>query len=317
MKLVRFRHPSRGIRMGWIEDSTVYDLTSATGGEIHSLQDLIVRSDVAGVSLSEAVERAVKSGREKAETYTWDDLDRSAYPEGPYLLRPIDPPEIWAAGVTYERSREARAAESQTANLYEAVYVAQRPEIFFKDSGIRTSGPNEPVGIRDDSNWMVPEPELGLVIGSNLQVVGYTVGNDMSSRDIEGENPLYLPQAKIFAGCCAIGPAVALVDEVEDPYNLGISCRIWRGSVLAFEGETSTSKLKRRLEELVSYLGRDNIIRPGTVLLTGTCIVPPEEFTLQEGDVIEITIERIGTLRNPVRKAGTVGQYFANRVEEL
>jgi len=304
MKLVRFQHRSGGKRMGWVEGSVVHDLTAATQGEIVSLQDLIVKAQWEGASIAEVVEKVIKGGGSKADLYSWEDLDRPPAHGAAYLVRPIDPPEIWAAGVTYERSRRARTAESKVANIYDLVYEAKRPEIFFKDSGIRTSGPNEPVGIRSDSTWMVPEPELGLVLGSNLEIVGYTIGNDMSSRDIEGENPLYLPQAKIFAGCCAIGPSIVLTDEVKDPYNLTITCRIWRSGNVAFEGQTSTSKFKRKFDELVSYLGRDNVIQPGTVLLTGTCIVPPDQFSLQEGDAVEITIDPIGTLRNPVKRSG-------------
>lgn len=312
MKLVRFRHPSAGKRMGWVEGSVVYDLTGASQGEINSIQDLIAWAEREGASISEVLGRVIEGGRSGAASYAWGDLDRPPRPEVAHLVRPIDPPEIWAAGVTYERSRQARTTESKVANVYDIVYEAQRPEIFFKDTGLRTSGPNEPVGIRNDSRWMVPEPELGLVLGSNLKVIGYTVGNDMSSRDIEGENPLYLPQAKIFDGCCAIGPSVVLANEIKDPYSLTITCRTWRNGTVVFEGETSTSKFKRRFEELASYLGRDNIIRPGTVLLTGTCIVPPDEFTLQEGDVIDINIEPMGTLRNPVKKIGKIAAREVN-----
>jgi len=221
------------------------------------------------------------------------------------LLVPIAAPEVWAAGVTYERSREARNAEVQSkgpvpVSYYDKVYEAERPEIFFKSSAARLRGPNEHVCIRNDSSWQVPEPELALVIDAKGRILGYTVGNDMSCRDIEGENPLYLPQAKIWRNSCAIGPAIRLADTVDDPYGFTIVCRIIRNGAVATEGSASTRQLKRKYEELISYLLRDNIVFDGTVLLTGTCIVPPDNFTLAAGDRIEIEISGIGTLVNEV-----------------
>lgn len=224
------------------------------------------------------------------------------------LLTPIEAPEVWASGVTYERSREARNAEVQNKEVlafsyYDKVYDAERPEIFFKSTAARTRGPGDTVCIRNDSKWQVPEPELALVIDGQGQIIGYTVGNDMSSRDIEGENPLYLPQAKIWRNSCSFGPAIRLAETVEDPYAFTITCRIYRDGVLATEGTASTRQLKRKYDELVSYLIRDNLIFDGTVLFTGTCIVPPDHFTLQAGDRIEIEISDIGTLINEVELA--------------
>ncbi|MBC7256429.1 MAG: fumarylacetoacetate hydrolase family protein [Chloroflexi bacterium] len=219
--------------------------------------------------------------------------------EGLKLLSPLDAQEVWACGVTYEMSREARMRESEEPTIYGRVYEAERPEIFFKATPHRTVGPGEAVGIRGDSTWDVPEPELTLVVTPALEIVGYTVGNDMSSRSIEGENPLYLPQAKVYDRCCALGPAVRLARDF-DPLHLGIRLTIWRGGVLAFEGTSHTSKIHRPLEELVRYLGRCNRFPEGVFVLTGTGIVPPDTFTLAEGDLVEITIEGIGTLRNPV-----------------
>ncbi|MBO0588568.1 fumarylacetoacetate hydrolase family protein [Sporosarcina sp. E16_8] len=227
------------------------------------------------------------------------------------LTTPIDAPEVWAAGVTYEKSKEARNYEATQGKLdsqtfYDKVYDAERPEIFFKSTAARTVGPNEPVYLRSDSNWQIPEPELGLVIDSDGTILGYIAGNDMSCRDIEGENPLYLPQAKIWKNSCAIGPAILLKDAVENPYDLTIICRIFRNNEKVFEGEAQVNQLKRKLDELVSYLVLDNDVFAGTVLLTGTCIVPPNDFTLADNDRIEIEIPEIGILNNPVKVQGKV-----------
>lgn len=222
------------------------------------------------------------------------------------LLVPIEAPEVWASGVTYQKSKEARNFEATDGKLdattfYDKVYDAERPEIFFKSTKERTIGTNEDVLLRSDSNWQIPEPELGLVVDGDGEIVGFTIGNDMSCRDIEGENPLYLPQAKLWERSCSIGPAILLNESVKDPYQFEISCAIYRNGEKLFEGKASTSQLKRRFSELVSYLKRDNIIFPGTVLLTGTCIVPPNDFTLHDGDQIEIEISGIGVLKNTAR----------------
>ncbi|HEU5015610.1 MAG TPA: fumarylacetoacetate hydrolase family protein, partial [Roseiflexaceae bacterium] len=218
---------------------------------------------------------------------------------------PTDAQEVWAAGVTYERSRVAREEESAGSGIYERVYTAERPEIFLKATPSRTVGPNDAVVIRKDSQWNVPEPELGLVINQALELVGFTVGNDMSSRDIEGENPLYLPQAKVYAGCCALGPVIALADSVADPTSVTISLTIERGGTPLFQDSTSTQRIVRSFSDLISYLGRDNVFPDGVVLLTGTGIVPPDEVTLEDGDQTIIAIDGIGELRNRVvRGAG-------------
>ncbi|QQK78839.1 fumarylacetoacetate hydrolase family protein [Salicibibacter cibi] len=223
------------------------------------------------------------------------------------LSVPVEAPEVWAAGVTYQRSREARNYEATEGKLdsstfYDKVYDAERPEIFLKSTAARTVGPNRPVCIRSDSNWQVPEPELGLVLSPSGDIVGYTVGNDMSCRDIEGENPLYLPQAKVWKKSCSIGPVIRLADTVDDPYDMEIRCKVFRNESLVFDGDGKVGQLKRSLEELVHYLVRDNEVYGGTVLLTGTNIVPPNDFTLQQGDRIEIEISGIGTLRNTVEQ---------------
>ena len=229
------------------------------------------------------------------------------------LSTPIDAPEVWASGVTYKKSREARNYEATQGKLdretfYDKVYDAVRPEIFFKSTSARTVGPNDPVYLRSESNWQIPEPELGLVIDKDGKVLGYTAGNDMSCRDIEGENPLYLPQAKVWKNSCSIGPAIVLAETVLDPYEFQIICRIYRDEELVFYGDAQVSQLKRTLDELVQYLVLDNQIFDGTVLLTGTCVVPPNEFTLAENDRIEIEIPGIGILNNPVAQSEKVGQ---------
>jgi 2-dehydro-3-deoxy-D-arabinonate dehydratase len=218
------------------------------------------------------------------------------------ILAPIVSQEVWAAGVTYYRSRTARMAESHEAgadNFYDRVYSAERPELFFKSTPHRVAGPGEPVRIRRDSHWNVPEPELALVITRLGKIVGYTIGNDMSSRDIEGENPLYLPQAKVYDRSCALGPCVLVKNEMLEA-STEIRLEIQRAGQTAFTGTTSLAQLKRTPESLVEFLYRDNSFPQGCFLLTGTGIVPPDHFTLQSGDEVRITIEPIGMLVNVV-----------------
>jgi 2-dehydro-3-deoxy-D-arabinonate dehydratase len=219
------------------------------------------------------------------------------------LAIPVEPPEVWGAGVTYERSLTARVEESSVKELYTLVYDAERPELFLKDAGCRrTVGPGEPIGVRGDSNWDVPEPEIALVLGEAGAPVGVTIGNDVCSREIEGENPLYLPQAKIFAGACAIGPAVLVPDDWGAPLEIRMRIADATGAEL-FSGETSTARMRRSFPELVEWLLRDNPVPAGSVLLTGTCLVPPDDYTLRPGHVVEIHVPGIGTLTNPVVSA--------------
>lgn len=218
------------------------------------------------------------------------------------LLPPIGGQEVWAAGVTYYRSRSARMEESADAgggDFYDRVYSAPRPELFFKASAHRVVGQGQEVRIRSDAGWNVPEPELAVCVGPAGRIFGYTIGNDMSSRDIEGENPLYLPQAKVYDGCCALGPGILLAEEpLPETTRIGMTIR--RGTVEVFSGETGLDQMKRKPPELIEYLFRDNSFPNGCILLTGTGIVPPSDFTLHSGDVIHITIEPIGTLQNTV-----------------
>jgi 2-dehydro-3-deoxy-D-arabinonate dehydratase len=261
-------------------------------------------------------------GRALPTALAWDDVFRSADPgalvrasfarataaaatalsEPSELLAPIGHQEVWAAGVTYYRSRDARMEESRDAtggDFYARVYEAERPELFFKSSPHRVVGPGGRVRIRADSRWNVPEPELTLAVSATGRIFGYTVGNDMSSRDIEGENPLYLPQAKVYDGSCALGPGLLISDETPAS-DTTIRLEIARGDQVVFAGETTLAQLKRRPAELVSFLFRDNSFPDGVFLLTGTGIVPPNAFSLAGGDEIRIEIAGVGRLVNTV-----------------
>ena len=218
-----------------------------------------------------------------------------------FILAPIDgETEVWAAGVTYKQSEQARMEESGTPDIYAKVYAAKRPELFFKATPRRVAGPDAPIVVRTDSTWDVPEPELVLVVNAHAEIIGYTIGNDVSSRSIEGENPLYLPQAKVYTGCCSLGPGITPAWEVSDPYNLTIHLAIERNGQVYWEGATSTRELKRRFDELVTYLFLENDFPDGVFLYTGTALVPERQFTLEPGDVVQIDIDQLGTLRNPV-----------------
>ena len=294
MRVARFWVPGQGARLGLCEGGTVRALSSPDGPPLESFDALVQLAHRTRRDL----QRCAQDLRGSGSAYAYQDLDRVPNPGVPHLLLPVVPPEVWAAGVTYERSREARLAETTTVGIYDKVYDAERPEVFFKATPSRCVGPNAPVGIRADSRWTVPEPELGVVLGDEGEVLGYTLGNDMSARDIEGENPLYLPQTKIYRACCSLGPTILLTDEAAAG-QLTITCRIDRRGREVFRGQVSTARLHRPISDLVAYLRRANDIPPMTVLLTGTGIVPPDAFACEEGDVIEIGADEIGTLKNP------------------
>ncbi|WP_438029265.1 fumarylacetoacetate hydrolase family protein [Sorangium sp. So ce233] len=285
MKLFRFAG-SGGPRLG-IEDErgARHDLTAASPEAFASVASWLALPDPLG---------AVRDARARAGAHPLP-------PDVP-LLAPIDGQDVWAAGVTYERSRNARKEESAGGgDFYDRVYDAERPELFFKATPRLVAGPGAPVRVRRDSIWNVPEPELALVVSAAGRIVGYTAGNDVSSRSIEGDNPLYLPQAKIYDGCCALGPAIALADEPGlDLRALSIQLAIRRRGEAVFAGETSTGRMRRAPEELVAYLTRELSFPAGVVLMTGTGIVPPDSFTLEPGDLVEITIPGAGTLTNSV-----------------
>ncbi|RDI70031.1 fumarylacetoacetate hydrolase family protein [Halopelagius longus] len=262
-----------------------YDLTAASD-DLGSFTELARTANASDRSI-DAIARDRIPDADRLET---GDLDGDA-------LLPVVADEVWAAGVTYRISEQAREAESGKPEVYIDVYDSERPELFLKATPSRTVGPNDSIGIRGDSEWDVPEPELGVVLHRG-EVVGYTVGNDVSSRSIEGENPLYLPQAKVYDRCCAIGPCVATEDAVEDPHDLSMSLTIERDGDVVFEDATSTGEMATTCENLVEYLGRHNDLPETVVLLTGTALVPPETFTLAEGDRVTIDIDHIGRLVN-------------------
>jgi 2-dehydro-3-deoxy-D-arabinonate dehydratase len=237
----------------------------------------------------------------------WDRVAAAAVggpvPAGVTVLAPIESQPVWASGVTYERSRQGRELESvAAADVYALVYDAERPELFFKSAGDRVVPPGGAIGVRRDSSWNAPEPELVIVVDADMRPVGFTVGNDASSRSIEGENPLYLPQAKVYERSCTIGPCIVAWDDLALPADIRLS--VARSGSVVFEGQTSTAAIHRRLEDLVDWLGRAMSFDHGCFLMTGTGIVPPESFSLAAGDEVSITIEGIGLLRNPVVDVG-------------
>jgi 2-dehydro-3-deoxy-D-arabinonate dehydratase len=285
MKLAKYLDAQAQVALGIVEGDAVRPLSLASG-QFRSLHDILEADHP-----SEAVRFML-------------DASAKSLPLGTVtLLPPIDAQEVWAAGVTYKRSRSARMEESvSSATVYDRVYSADRPELFFKASAAKVVGPEKPVRIRKDSHWNVPEPELALVINSRMQIAGYTIGNDMSSRDIEGENPLYLPQAKVYDGSCSIGPWITLPEGMPTLAETGIRLIVTRNQKKVFDGQTTAGELNRTPESLVEWLARDNTFRDGVILLTGTGVVPDKDFTLHPGDVVSITIAGIGTLTNTVEQ---------------
>lgn len=282
MRIAKTRLAGGEVRLGVIEDALVRILDWTA--DIRSLTDLL--------HAKSPVETARKMSSASSTTVALQQVT---------LLAPIDQQEVWAAGVTYKRSQVARMEESETgASHYDRVYTAPRPELFFKATPHRVAGPGQPVRIRADTKWSVPEPEFTLIVSPDLRLVGYTIGNDMSARDIEGENPLYLPQAKLYNDCCALGPCILLADAPLDRPATKITLTITRGGKEVFRGQSDLDQMKRGFEELISWLGKDNSFPNGAILLTGTGVVPPNEFTLAAGDIVAIDIVGIGTLTNPV-----------------
>lgn len=282
MKLFRYLSDD-GPRLGIETDHGRFDLTGLNAPAFASLG--------AWLSLPDPLAAVRAAARNVTEPV----------PDDAELLAPVDVQEVWAAGVTYERSKVARMEESESGgDFYDKVYDADRPELFFKSNPRRVVAPGGDVRIRRDSTWDVPEPEMTLVISSSGQIVGVTVGNDMSSRSIEGENPLYLPQAKSYDGSAALGPAIHIVEDTAELRNLPIQLKIQRDGETVFDDSTSTARMKRTPEELVGFLFRETSFSDGVFLMTGTGLVPPDSFTLKSGDVVSITIDGVGTLTNPV-----------------
>jgi len=282
------------VYLGLISGGELYDLSALGLAEYATFEGWLTS---AGGRVADAMAQLSQVSASERALCSAEALLDPEHP--PHIVCPLDTQEVWAFGVTYEMSRQARMRESEEPTIYGRVYEAARPEIFFKATPHRVVGPGEAVAIRADSTWDVPEPEMALVITPQLEIVGYTVGNDMSSRDIEGQNPLYLPQAKVYDRCCALGPVVRLAKDF-DPLDQAVTCAIYRDGEVVFSGETNTARIHRSLTELVSYLGRCNSFPTGAFALTGTGIVPPDTFTLAGGDVVEITFEGLGTLSNPV-----------------
>lgn len=286
MKLAKVRLADGKVRVAMVEDTGVLLLDMEQVGGIRQLSDILHAPDPVGLAkfLVDPKAGPIKGGEV-------------------VFLAPIDRQEVWAAGVTYKRSQIARMEESEAgASHYDKVYTAPRPEIFLKATPHRVSGPGDPVRVRCDSQWSVPEPEFTLVLSPAKEIVGYTIGNDMSARDIEGENPLYLPQAKVYNQCCAIGPCILLADGPLHKDAIAIDLMIQRNQTEVFRGSTSLSQMKRELPELAQWLGKENDLPAGAFLLTGTGIVPPDNFSLEHGDQVSISITGIGTLTNPVVK---------------
>ncbi|MCO8266193.1 fumarylacetoacetate hydrolase family protein [Haloferax prahovense] len=268
-------------------DSTTYDLTTADA-DLRTFGDLARVASIARIP----IDRLAAELTEAADVIDEAFVDQHA-------TVPVDAEEVWAAGVTYQISEQAREEESSMPDMYYDVYDADRPEIFFKATPSRTVEPGDAIGVRDDSEWDVPEPELGIVLRRG-EIVGYTVGNDVSSRSIEGENPLYLPQAKVYDRCCSLGPCVVTPEDIGDPHELEMSMTIERDGEVVYDDATNTSEMVRSCEELVSYFTRHNTVPELAVILTGTSLVPEQPFDLQEGDRVDITVEGIGTLSNGV-----------------
>jgi len=282
MNLCRFKQQSDQVRIGLVlDDSTLLDLTPAGVGQMQPL----LESDDAVAQLNRMASQRLPRLR-LAEVR---------------LCAPVERQEVWAAGVTYLRSKTARMEESDFgATAYDRVYAAERPELFFKSLAEKVVAPGEAVGIRRDARWSVPEPELALVLNSRGSIVGYTIGNDMSARDLEGESPLYLPQAKIYEHSCALGPSLRLGASESEARQWTIGLAVRRQGQDVFTGQTSAGQIKRGFDELARFLFRSQRFPHGAILLTGTGIVPPDAFTLQAHDLVEIEVSGIGRLDNPV-----------------
>jgi 2-dehydro-3-deoxy-D-arabinonate dehydratase len=296
MRFAQFIVAPGQLRVGRVEGDRLVDITNPRTG-LHSTLDLIDWADRAGQGLDEA---ARVLGDASGPSYTLRELDVPPGSAPAYLGIPLSPPEVWGCGVTYRKSAEFRDEETsgQAVGIYDQVYSGPRPEIFFKATAARCVGPNAPIGIRSDSTFTAPEPELAIVIGGRGQILAYTVANDVSAWDIERANPLFLPQSKIFGACCALGPYLVSTADVPDPYNLTVRGTIRRGDRVLFEDAVETSRIKRRLEELVDCVRRDNPIPAGTVICTGTGVIVSAEHALADGDVVEIDIPGVGLLRN-------------------
>jgi len=302
MRLVQFFVPELGKRVGVVEGETVVDITEVAPTTLALLERAVAEGKSFEAKAKEALEEAKERG---TQTVDFNSLQNPPSPDKPHLLLPIDAAEVWGAGVTYKRSAEERDLDSQT-DIYTRVYFSDRPELFFKATLPRCALPFGEIGIRSDSEFTAVEAEVAVVIGSDNRPVAFTLCNDVSAWDIERANPLYLPQSKIYAGCCSFGPMLVTAEQIADPYSIVVRCRVIRDGKVVFEGEASTAQLSRRYEELIAFLRRDNPIPIGTVLTTGTGIMPPPEAALRDGDIVEIESPQLGKLVNRVRKLSGV-----------
>ena len=300
MKLLQFHLPQEGLRVGVLRDNKVLDITGLDQ-RLDSVLQLFHIVQHQRMSAAELLSGLLED--KSAESYDFSSLNIRPDISKPHLLVPITAPEVWAFGVTYKRSAQARDEDAgKEEGIYDRVYKSPRPECFFKATPIRCVGPNDYIGIRSDSVLTAPEPELAYILGDDKEILGYTVCNDVSAWDIERDNPLYLPQSKIYTACCALGPVIVTADELTDPMNLEITCRVIRDRSVVFEDSTNSSRIGRSFEELNHYLYLHNPIPFGTAVSTGTGIMLPNEYHLQDGDAVEIEIEGIGILHNPARQ---------------
>ena len=301
MQVLSVAIPQKGIRLGRVIDGQVVGVhVEGYADGRHALLECLRRADTERTTLAEILEQCTP---DTAPIGTLDALNVPPSADRPYLVKPYEPPEVWAFGVTYKRSAEWRSNDTSVSQrIYDHVYKAARPELFYKGYGHRIVGPNEPVCIRSDSKFSATEPELAYVLGSRENILAYTICNDFSAWDIERENPLYLPQSKIFTGCCAFGPVLITPDELTDPYNLDITLSIHRDGVEIFNDTVNSSQIGRKFETLNTYLTRNNPVPVGTLVSTGTGIIMTAESAHADGDQVAITISGIGVLYNPVKQ---------------
>jgi 2-dehydro-3-deoxy-D-arabinonate dehydratase len=301
VKLVQFFVPGQGRRLGMVRGDRVLDITAPEEG-VHCALDLVEQGKTASGVLKRA-EWLARQVRRKA--MDWPTLQRPPSRRAPYLLIPLDPPEVWGAGGTERRSvalRDGEVGAIRGKGIADSVPVQRRPALFFKATPSRCVGPNAPVMIRSDSSLTAAEPGLAVVVGAGGAMVGFTACNGLSARDLAREDPLYLPQAQIYRGCCALGPCLVTADEVGDPHALQLRCSIVRDGRAAFSEAANTSQVPRKLEELIAWLLRDSAVPAGTVLSTGPSILVPDEFALREGDRVDLEVQAIGRLSNPVKR---------------
>ena len=297
MKLVQFYDVDQSVHVGVVQGDQVVDITDREQ-DLTTTLDFVDEARRQRRSLDDVIADRLSDATGGAHSYA-----ELLEPDEPRLTMPLFPPQVWGCGVTYRRSAEFRDADMEgPMGIYDKVYQSDRPEIFYKGDTQHCAGPNEPIGIRVDSAFTAPEPELAYVLGFDNEIIGYTICDDVSAWDIERENPLYLPQSKIFLGCTALGPTFVTTGVITDPYHLEITARIRRNGAVIFEGAANTDQIRHPFETLTAYLVRNNPVPVGTVVSTGTGIIVTEDAALRAGDIVEIEIDEIGLLATPVRQ---------------